>query len=344
MRETHRLRRLAWVAVVAALGALGTASLAAAQERRVAVVRLEFRGAATEVAQGSLSERLVEGLAAASFQVVAVPVAAQSCRDPDCYQEIARSLGVRFLITGLVGVEKKNYELALELLDGQSGLPLGSRSDRCELCGIREVGAKMEGLVKGLASFAAAAAPARARLVVDSSVPAVPVAVDGQERGRTPLEVELPPGEHQLALGPVSGARRFERSLKLEPGGRERIFVEWPSAPHRTPVGDVDPHQQWRRAGWIAVGVGALAVAAGVVALAVFDGRPLPESKCPADKFVDGACKVVTDARIEGGALLGGGGAALLLGGLSLYFATPAPAGATSQQTAGWFVGARGRF
>lgn len=311
--------------------------------RRVAVVRLDFQGATTEVAQGMLSQRLVEALAAANFQVFAGPVVAKSCRQADCYQEIARALGVRFLITGKVTVEKKNYEIALELVDGQNGRALGSRAGRCELCGIREAGTKMEDVVRELEEFVAAASPSRAKLLVDGSRAGVPVTIDGQARGATPLEVELDAGEHRVAFGLGGGAAAAERTITLAPGGRDRIFVELlsPAAAAALPGEPPDTARPWRRLGWWAVGAGAAALVAGLAVYKFVDGRPLPDGQCTRE-LVNGRCPQVYEARVPSGMLIGGGAVALALGGLTLYLSSPGRAAAPASSAL--VLGAAGRF
>src|SRR3954469_11872715 len=69
---------------------------------RVAVLRVDFDGRIPEVSKVSLSERLVEGLARAGFEVSAGDVlkgatasgAPQNCRVEKCYREISGKLGL----------------------------------------------------------------------------------------------------------------------------------------------------------------------------------------------------------------------------------------------------------
>ena len=77
-----------------------------------------------------LRERLIGGLAAADFQVFAGMTVEQllkqgsrleACREPACYREIAQRLGVEYLVTGNVQVDKKNYDVAIDLISGRDG-------------------------------------------------------------------------------------------------------------------------------------------------------------------------------------------------------------------------------
>src|SRR4051794_9942362 len=73
---------------------------------RVAVLPVEFDGRVPDVSRISLSERLVEGLARAGFEVSAGDVlksalhnnpAPESCHVPACYRQIASKLALDFL-------------------------------------------------------------------------------------------------------------------------------------------------------------------------------------------------------------------------------------------------------
>src|SRR6185436_8819154 len=74
---------------------------------RVAVLPVQFDGRVPDVSRISLSERLVEGLARAGFEVSAGDVLKSAlhnspqpdtCRAPACYKQIAEKLGLDFLV------------------------------------------------------------------------------------------------------------------------------------------------------------------------------------------------------------------------------------------------------
>src|SRR5215213_2699262 len=118
------------------------AQAAPAGHRRVAVLRTEYLGDMPANNKDFLSERLVIGLAAAEFQVFAGLTVSQmlkqgsrleNCRQPNCYQEIAQRLGVEYLVTGVVQVDRKNYEVTLDLVAGRDGKSVGQSRERCEL-------------------------------------------------------------------------------------------------------------------------------------------------------------------------------------------------------------------
>src|SRR5687768_4317802 len=97
-----RLRPLAVLATTLLCGLLTSTALAAP---RVAVLPVEFDGRVPDVSRITLSERLVEGLARAGFEVSAGDVLAsalhnnpapESCKAPACYRQIAAKLALDF--------------------------------------------------------------------------------------------------------------------------------------------------------------------------------------------------------------------------------------------------------
>src|SRR5688572_19282905 len=138
---------------VAYIGLLLGPSPAEAAHRRVAVLRVDFPEGMPVNNKDFLNERLIVSLAAADFQVFAGMTVNQmlkqgsrleACRQPNCYQEIAQRLGVEYLVTGNVTVQSKNYNVSLDMIAGRHGRFVGEISEPCELCGIAEVGGKMD--------------------------------------------------------------------------------------------------------------------------------------------------------------------------------------------------------
>lgn len=66
--------------------------------------------------------------------------------------------------------------------------------------------------------------PLPAQLHVRSSVEGAAIALDGEERGRTSVDVELAPGRHQLVVT-ASEMRRYERWLSLSSGQELEIVA-----------------------------------------------------------------------------------------------------------------------
>src|SRR5262245_37606355 len=105
------------------------ASTAIAVTPRVAVLPVDFEGRVPDVSRISLSERLVEGLARAGFEVSAGDVlksalhnnpAPETCHAPNCYKQIATKLALDFLVIAHVKIKERNYELKLQLVKGST--------------------------------------------------------------------------------------------------------------------------------------------------------------------------------------------------------------------------------
>ena len=90
------------------LSSSASASAPAVARLRVAVVRVDFEGNVAEAARELFAGRVVEGLAAAQFEVfpgatvsqklAAAPGRLSICRDGGCYPAVAEALGVAYLV------------------------------------------------------------------------------------------------------------------------------------------------------------------------------------------------------------------------------------------------------
>jgi hypothetical protein len=318
------------------------------------VLRLEFQGELPENGRNFLSERLIQGLAAADFQVFAGLTvqqlikqgeALESCRSADCYRKIAVRLGVEYLVTGTIDVEQKNYQLALELVSGRDGKSVGQSRETCELCGIREAGQLMDRQVLGLREFAAAAAAAApARYAIETNPAGAEVTIDGKSAGQTPLSVDVPAGSHKVALH-APGRDTLERSLEVESGTDGVLKLDLapePGSESGAALALAHRQQQLRTYGLIALGAGVIAGVAGAIELSL-NGTHASCSDCGADEHLD------RKTSIEAAAFLGASGTLLAAGGLLLYLGWgdghDQPGAAPAAQAARpWLVGARGTF
>lgn len=299
--------------------------------QRVAVVRVDFDGSVAEAARELFATRVVEGLAAAQFEVFSGAAVSQklaaggrrlvNCRDTDCYPEVAQSLSVTYLVAARVSESNKNYEISLELINGRTGGVIGTNRERCEICGVDEAGEKMALAASALRSRLEALVTAPARFIIRSRPTGVAIAIDGAPAGRTPIDRELPGGVHKLELA-VAGYDRLERTVTVVSGVDETVDLELVPIPMKFP---------FRKAGWAALAVGAAALVAGIWAVSV-DGN---EVSCAAPAHDDlGRCPTVRNTRALGAALVGIGGASATLGGAWLYIAGGMPGGSTPAERA----------
>jgi hypothetical protein len=329
-------------------------SAAAAVHRRVAVWRVEFPGGGMAANNEEFLRRsLMEGLANADFQVFGGLTVTQllkqgsrleSCREESCYQEIARSLGVEYLVTATITVDRKNYDISLELINGRDGKLIDRYQEPCQLCGIKEVGTKLDQLVQAVRRGAdSAAATAPARYAVESRPAGAEVTVDGKVAGATPLAVDLSAGQHKVAIRSL-GYEPSERTLNVESGTNGVVTVDL------APVGTVTGGRSRpvRIVAWTAIAVGLVAIGVGAVALSYnnrylgCDDNPAPISES------DCVLRRVQPTELESGLLFGAGGT-LLLGGVTTLFVTPSdPPGmakaGSNRFASGWVAGLKGRF
>jgi hypothetical protein len=282
--------------------------------QRVAVVRLGFGGDVPEAGQEMFGRRLVQGLTVARFQVLSAAKLRDklagsgnaSCNDPSCYPDLARALGVGYLVIGHVTENSKTYQIALDLINGRTGAIIGSVHQQCETCGIEEAGEKMDLAASALRARLEAVTRMPARFVIRSVPADVQARLDGQVVGRTPLDIELAGGEHHLSLT-LGGHEPLNRTFIVVSGVDETmdlaLVAETATFPYRT-------------VGWSALTVGVLAIAAGAVAL-IIDGN---EISCPVAKMdMMGNCPLVRRTDVLGALLLGFGSASVTAGGVSLY-------------------------
>jgi hypothetical protein len=325
---------LGLIVVTAILSGVARTALAAP---RVVVLRVEFEpaGKVPAASRTFLSERLVQGLADAGFAVAAGDVlrsqqslpSPETCKTEDCYRVIAGSLGLDYLVIAKITVKEKNYDLKLQLVGGKDGRPAGEdATSRCDLCGIQEVGEKLDKLAQSLltAALEARKAAAPARLTVQSEPSGASVTIDGRSAGEAPLSIEVPPGPHELTVAAV-GYSPVRRKITVEAGVRGLVSIGLLPMAGAPAVSQI-PGRYMLALGWAALAVGAGAVGAGV-GIFTLDGQrvncpdiiPMPIPPCR------------RNTRLAAGSLIGAGGATMLAGGFLVYlgwgsFSIPAEA------------------
>jgi len=289
---------------------------------RVGVVRVDFEGSVAEAARDLFAGRVVEGLAAAQFEVFAGAAVSQklaaapgrlgACRDGGCYPAVAEALGVTYLVAGRVVETSKNYEISLELINGRTGGVIGTNRERCEICGVEEAGEKMALAASALRSRLEVVTRTPSRFIVRSRPAGAGIAIDGLPAGHTPIDRELVGGMHKLELS-APGYDPLERTVTAVSGVDETLDLEMVRLPMKFP---------FRRAGWAALAVGAAALIAGIWAMSA-DGD---EIACAGDqRDTRGRCPRLRSTRALGATLIGIGGATATLGGAWLYIAGGTP-------------------
>ena len=290
--------------------------------QRVAIARLSFEGKISEGLQALFAQRLVQGLAAAHFEVLPDIDVQQklkesnqplsTCQNAACYPAMASALAASYLITAQIAESNKAYTMVLEIINGRTGGVLASNRERCETCGAEEAGERMGLAASALRERLEAESRAPARFVIRSRPAGATVLMDGTAAGLTPLDASLIGGQHHLQLV-LANHETLARSFTVVSGVDESMDLDLPAIPSKFP---------YRAVGWSALGSGVALLAAGLVTIA-FDGH---EIACSTGKDDQGHCPFVRGTKWWGAAMIGVGAAATTVGGTLLYLA-PTPAG-----------------
>lgn len=288
----------------------------ASARQRVAVVRLTFQGGVSEAARELFAQRITEGLAAARFDVLtgamvrerlaAAGLGADSCAGGSCTGKAARALGVAFLVFASVVEHDKTYDVTLELVNGKSGVTIGTSRERCEICGVEEASEKVGLAATALRARLEALANEPARFVIRSHPTGARLTLDGEPLGKTPVDRELPAGVHKLELS-AEGYDRLERTVTAVNGVDETLELELVVQPTKLPL---------RPMGYAAIAVGLAAIVGSVWAVSV-DGDEIACVDAERDDL--GHCPRVKSTRVLGAILAGVGAASTTLGGVWLY-------------------------
>jgi hypothetical protein len=326
------------VATVPASAAAGQSS-----SERLAVVRFEVAGNVPGALRKALGDRLIEGLTAVSFQVLKPPPDApspvvdpegESCRDEGCFRRVAKSLQVSYLVGAQIQERDKSFEITLELLSARSGAVVGTTRERCEICGVVEVGEKMSLAASTLRARLEALARAPARFVIRTRPEGAKVIIDGKPMGTTPLDLTLSAGERKMVIE-HEGFSPLERTVSVTRGVDEALDLDMVQLPTKFP---------FRTAGWTAIATGAALAVGGIYMLSKHGS----EVACTAnERDVGGNCPEVYKTNVAGASLLGASAVAVTLGGVWIYLAQPSGGGLLSGERAsgpGFAVGASGRF
>ena len=266
----------------------------------VGVVERLRRGGFNVIAPKDVSERSAD---------------AATCEDASCWRTIASTNGARYLVRVDVKIVDRDYELALQLIDGTTGEQAADATGLCDLCGHDEVSDMLANKAATLSRAIAIKAATSPTLSVQSEPPGGQVFVDGELAGVAPLELELPPGAHEVRVE-KPGFYAQAREVTLVDGVRESVRVELLEVPSAEAKDKERRGRVLRGIGWagVATGVGALASGAALIAI---DQRPIT-SDCAGENIdINGTCKY-RYATLEGGIALTAVGVALAATGIAL--------------------------
>ncbi|MCA9659192.1 MAG: PEGA domain-containing protein [Myxococcales bacterium] len=297
----YLLLLISWIA----LGAPAQADEGSIDARKVAVLPLVVEGSIDDDAKAGLMSGLRDGLERGEFTIAPqneVDVLADSpCDRQACYGKLRSELGVSHLVRATVKIENRDYTMQVELIDAENGTVVASSDDRCDICGLEEVGEMLSSQGALLRAKIDAMGAGPAILVVDSKPSGATVMIDGEVVGTTPLERSVIAGEHVLRVT-ADGYVAEEREVTFVPGVSESISLELSRA-------------AGSKKGRL---FGALSLAGGVVALG--GGGALlyldDQFKCvdPTDVDAEGDCREYYNYSPGGGVLVAAGAALTTLG------------------------------
>ncbi len=320
------------------LGGPAQADEGATDARKVAVLPLVIEGSIDDDAKAGLLQGLRSGLERGDFELASqadVDTHAESpCNRQTCYGRLRSELGVSHIIRATVVVQNRDYELSLELINAEDGAVVVSSEDRCDICGLEEVGELLSSQGALLRAKIDAMGAGPAILIVDSKPTGATVMIDGEVVGVTPIERSVIAGEHVLRVS-ADGYVAEEREVNFVPGVTETINLDLNRA-----VGS----KKMRILGGVSLAGGVLALG-GAGALLVLDDQ----FRCvdPTDVDNEGDCREYRNYSPAGGALAAAGavfstlGVVLLLRHRKPKSSKKASATATVSPTGIWL---RGRF
>lgn len=230
--------------------------------------------------------------------------------------------------------KKKDYALTLTVL-GADDATLASPTDECKACSLAQVGDRIDALVKQAAEGLAPKEPpppAPASVSVRTEPLGARVVVDGSERGLTPQTVELPPGEHTVAVD-KPGFVAQQQTITVEPGTPQELAITLAAEPPagkrkgrakaKGPKPSTTAGRGLKIGGGVMLGLGIAGVATGV-AMILIDEDPMPLECSGADVDFRGVCRYRYDTLVGGivgvaaGAVGIGGGLAMMIKGRQL--------------------------
>lgn len=281
---------------------------------RLAILSLSLTGSDDAGLAARLLTHLKQGLARGAFAVVDPAEverhAPGGCSEKPCLAALHKQSKADFVLRSTVTVDDRDYQVRLELLAAADGTVLASSEERCDLCGLAEVGALMEAQGALLRRSLEDLVTGPPRVAISSTPAGALVLVDDKLVGLTPTEQTLLEGNHTVELR-LDGYVTDKRRVDLVRGVRERLDVPLVREPKLA---------RTRAVGWASLLVGIPVAAAGI-GLLVIDGRPYKRRCGEGDIDLAGNCRFLFDTDWGGGIALAAG-AAMITAGIMLLLRT----------------------
>ncbi len=292
---------------------------------RVAVLPPHYAGNLENHWRKQLEDRLLEGLARGTFEIVAPDELAamqfdESCNTPACYVQVRAKTRVQYVIRTTIVRQERDYEVRIEVVNPSDASVAASTAEHCSLCGVAEVGelaAAQAAVLSGKLDELVLGPPI---LIVNSDPSGAIVYVDGEVVGVTPLKRVLTAGPHVVKTVKERYVSQ-EQTIGALSGVQVNMSFELTPLPSR-----------WRAKargwGWALLTGGAAALVSGVVLLAI-DERSYRGRCSGADSDSEGDCRFLYDTMAGGiaatvvGTVVSGTGLGLLIAGQKAPRARP---------------------
>ncbi len=245
------------------------AAAPAATRPRAAILPLSVQGELSEVDREALLGELVGGLQRGEFDIVAPAdvlakdADAADCAQAKCFERVAKNTDASHVVRATVIVRDRDYDVAVELVDGKSGAVVARSKEGCEICGVVDAGKLMASAAATLRTKLDALAKGPSVLTIRSDPEGAEVTVDGEIVGVTPLDRPIIAGKRVVRVT-KEGYIAVEREVTVVEGVAEELGFTLEKVPSRL------PKRPW---GFVSLGVGIAGVGVAA-AFAALDDRP----------------------------------------------------------------------
>jgi hypothetical protein len=261
--------------------------------KRVLVLPAAFTADVPAATRGEFEAAFAEGLARAGLAAVPAPprLLEQGCSSADCIRATAAMAEADAAVRLRVVASARDYDVVIELFDGERGTLVEKSGERCELCGVAETREVVANHAAALRRRIDAVDVAPPRLQIHSRPARARLSIDGVFAGNAPVARVVSPGRH-LVRAELPRHRPVERTVTAVAGLDEIVEMRLAPLPRRRETA------LWP-AGWSVLAVGTAALVAGVVLVAI-DGRE-NRAVCRGDD-VDalGNCRYLHRTKIPG--------------------------------------------
>lgn len=279
----------------------------------VVVLPVELEGELPDGRREELRSALEAGLRRGGFSVVEPPSELGACQTQPCRVQVARGVGAEYAVAMRVSVERRDYAIALEVIDAEADASVALSEERCDVCGFAEAVEVVDSQAAAIVARLDALALEPPVVVFQSVPPGAVIQVDGEIVGKAPFERVVEPGPH-VVRAELEEHVSEQREIEAVPGVRAAVRFEL------EPVPDGRDGRWLRPLGWTSLGIGIAAVGSGIP-LILIDGRPNVVSCSGENVDPLGNCKFLY-ATLEAGIAVTVVGGALVATGIGLLVAS----------------------